>query len=116
MASKFNKKLDESRLRKLHGMGMNDVEISDLLGVHRTTVQKARSRVGLEPNGEKHERKFSDEEMIELYEKGWGDYRIAKRLGVHRTAVSQRRKRLGLEPNFPQMVSKGIPEPLRDKG
>lgn len=46
--------IDTAELTRLHGQGMNDVQIGQALGRNRTTIASARARLGL-PSQDKSE-------------------------------------------------------------
>ncbi|GAG77792.1 unnamed protein product [marine sediment metagenome] len=85
----------DQQLIELYDQGLIDREIAEKLGVHFSTVNKHRTRLGLKAKGSN--RAFTDQQLIDLYEQGFSDREIAEKLGVSGALVGRHRKRLGLE-------------------
>jgi transposase len=85
----------------LYWAGWSDRRIARVLNMSSTTINKWRSRLGLEPNEPPPKRyKIDKIEAVRLYAHGASDHTIARRFDVGQSCVTRWRQRLGLEPNF----------------
>jgi predicted transcriptional regulator len=87
-----SRKFSRSKFKRLHAEGKTDIEISEILGVSRSAVQKARSELGLDPV----DRSLDADSLRALHAKGLRDAEIAKALDATKTAVTRLRRELGL--------------------
>jgi len=97
----------ERRVRELHGKGLGDKRIAEILGCNRDTIRKVREKLGLKSHFNPIT-KEEIEQIKELHAKGLSDSEIARAIGRNRVTVRKVRERLGLKSNFKKIGEKEL--------
>ncbi len=91
--------IDKDKLTYLVKASLTDDEIAASFKVTRTTIVKARQRLGIESMRRREATKIDEQTVIRLARAGWTDEKIASCFAVTRKAVQEARKRLGIKPS-----------------
>lgn len=78
--------IDREEIKRLHGEGLTDREISERLGCSYEHLRKLREAAGLEPNPEP----FDEGKMMALYRAHWSIHKIADEMGVEDEEIERR--------------------------
>lgn len=78
--------IDREEIKRLHGEGLTDREISERLGCSYEHLRKLREAAGLEPNPEP----FDEGKMMALYKAHWSVHMIADEMGVEDEEIRRR--------------------------
>lgn len=78
--------IDREEIKRLHGEGLTDREISERLGCSYKHLRKLREEAGLEPNPEP----FDEGKMMALYKAHWSVHMIADEMGVEDEEIRRR--------------------------
>lgn len=78
--------IDRKEIKRLHGEGLTDREISERLGCSYEHLRKLREAAGLEPNHEP----FDEGKMMALYKAHWSVHMIADEMGVEDEEIRRR--------------------------
>ena len=78
--------INREEIKRLHGEGLTDREISERLGCSYEHLRKLREAAGLEPNPEP----FDEGKMMALYRAHWSIHKIADEMGVEDEEIERR--------------------------
>lgn len=92
------KKVEIPEFNKLYNDGLNDSEISRIVGFNHVTIKNYRERLNL-PSNFKYKRKFDTDKFLSLHKEGYNDAEIARLLNMSDSAINDYRNELKLEKN-----------------
>lgn len=97
------------RTRSWHAKGLSNMEIAELEGLRRITIDARIRRLGLKPHPKRRIRKFDRIEARRLWEAGCRDAEIARSLQVHQSDVVRWRGQERLQPwrRLPVVLDEG---------
>jgi len=84
---------------ELYNQGLNDTEISRIIGCNHVTIHKKREKLGLKPNF-KYKSKIDIEKFKILHSQGKNDREIAEHFDLNSRWIGDKRRELKLPKNY----------------